>query len=704
MDALPPFLTRPPQPPPDTIPLPLPQAIPTSFGVPGVPERVTRATRGAVAWASVLVLALLLLALPVVSPFALAPGPVGRTLNDVFLRPPEDARPVILILFGLFAWTLVGMAQQRSAVRMGFRALETARETLRDAPERLSAVQVTDALAHVPQESVLVRAAQAVWNCREMQAPDLLAATDAAIDGAALPGRSGRGTPNLLMLISLFGTILGLSGVVSTLKPQFEAARASGDVTTILSNLQDTLTTMGTAFSATAYGILLAAITGALASGLASLRSDYLADVQRFAVSELAPRILPKAGEQTTVITELRVLIEQSQLRVETNVAHSEALLQQHAAFIGQSQQFVLQTEAAIKDATEDLHAALRDIGQNYVVKAAIDLIQVAQELDRVLGEAGADIHNALGELVGGAKELREAALNVKVAYGGLNTSIDRLEKSLSLQETGITEALKTQREEAAKLLQEQHAQAADFMTSQREHLAKATEAQGKRSEALVQTLQAHAADMEKRLGTVATEMKALLQRTDPKLPSAADWQKMQQTMDRAGEAARELSDAAGRMGRSGTVAPGGGSGSGNGVTSSDMQRLLSELAAQVNGGVARDVAQPLGARVEEVTRRVDRAGVVLEEIAQTLSDIRSQGTSGPNDGMPASPVITYGPSQKREVPVYSGPDVDPGEVADRYPEPPVRRAFVEDKTTVSAAPYQKKRVFRWPFWRPRGS
>ena len=215
--------------------------------------------------------------------------------------------------------------------------------------------------------------------------PDLLAATDAAVEGAASVG-AGRGVSNLLMLVGLLGTIFGLSGVVSSLRPQFDAAKMTGDTQTIVSNLQGTLTTMGTAFSATAYGILFAAITGYVTTLVTERRAAACRRYSNASRSrEVAPGLLPSGAgienklesvqhelaislapltEQRETLAELRNLILQGQDQLRHSVEQATALLERNEKFVGESGRFVEQTERAIAKATEDLHAALRDVAK----------------------------------------------------------------------------------------------------------------------------------------------------------------------------------------------------------------------------------------------------------------------------------------------------------------------------------------------------
>jgi len=389
----------------------------------GAPDAGVRAGLGTllVQWGVGLVVGVI--GIPILWSSASVIAPTGSL--ELFLNPPGDVRWVIQLLVGIAAGNFVGLWCGFQETLVEAKTLEVVRRTLGDETS-LSGSRLQEALRKVPADSALVRTVQAVWNCRQMDGPDLLAATDAALEGASSRGKN---IANYLMLLGLLGTVVGLSAVVGTLKPQFDAAKASGDVGGIISNLQGTITAMGTAFSATAYGIALAAITGYLAGFLASRRGRLLADIQGFAVAEIAPRVLPKSDAM--LVGELRGLIEQGRDYLLQSVGEARDLLRQNKAFIDESQEFVAQVEAVINAATQNLHGALRDVGENYVVEAAKSLIQVAQELDRVLGETGPAIHNALRPLVVGAADLRAATESAESTFHGLKEPLERLVRQL---------------------------------------------------------------------------------------------------------------------------------------------------------------------------------------------------------------------------------------------------------------------------------
>lgn len=539
-------------------------------------------------------------------------GRIGHTLRGILLFPPDESKLIILALVAMAAAAFIQMRREQKQLDKEETALTALRATVLQNSGRIDSSLLTSSLRGQASDSVLVRAVQAVWQVRNLQTPDLEAISAAVFVLEARRTGLGKSVANRLLLLSLLGTVIGLAGVIGTLQSQIGAV-AGGDADVLLPKLGETLTTMGTAFSSTAYGIILCVFIAAHASKVNERRSHHVAEVQYFAVCELAPRLLPISLPQAisqiealvlqseSFVTESRTLLDETRVR---NVIYLQDLDQKTRESARMTANVVAGIETTIRAAAKEVHDALADAGK-YVVEGAKAQITVAKSLDKLLGESTTSLENAAADLKTGMQDLSGASVTVQSAYKGLNTVITDLKTSLEGQSQAISDAAQGRLSDAANAAA---AQQAAMQKMSENALASGTAQQV--------AMKRVSDDITIALTNLTTQISDFVRRSEPKLPSEQEWSKLQRTLDRCAEASLSFASAIGQLEKDGLTstasktAPMGFAG----VTSSEMQQLLNSVTRQVTDSIVA-APQPLREDLRIFSQDMRQA---IQSIAQT--------------------------------------------------------------------------------------
>ena len=609
---------------------------------------------------------------------------VWHTLGDVLLNPPDESKLVILFLLALAAATSVRLSRDERRLSAERTALEALRTKMKQVGGRVDAQGLTDILRDQPVDSVLVRAVQAVWQARNLQTPDLEAISSAVFVLESKRSQIGRPIANRLLLISLLGTIIGLAGVIGTLQSQIGSARG-GDVEALLLNLQGTLTTMGTAFASTAYGILLSVFVAFRASEVNEKRAHHVAEVQYFAVCELAPRLLPISLPQA--ISEIEALVERSQTFVaesrlildETrtrNVSYLQDLDKTTRESARLTANVVAGIEKTIRDAAKEVHDALADAGR-YVVDGAKAQITVAKSLDKLLGQATTSMENTAIDLKMGMQDLSNASTTVQSTYKGLNSAVGDLRTSLDGQAQSIADAARGRLNDATTMVASQQQAAAQQAVAQQAAMKRLSD------------------DVTAALTTMMNQMGEFLHRSEPKLPSEQEWSRLQKTLDRCAEASTSFATAVTRLEKDDLRGAGPRGSSPGGVTSAEMQNLLTSVTRQVTDSILA-APQPLRDDLQALSRDLRQTIQRIEQVSQQAAQRRPDQPYKVAEQPPYRPPSTPLHSQTIEPLRYSNPRQDanvsgPGVLTP--PESHVPTALPVHTQAEQGAPW-------WQFWK----
>lgn len=487
----------------------------------------------------------------------LVPKPEGGTANalvTVLIHPSEEARIVVTLLVVIWSYTLFATAQNAVRLRAERKLLNDLRQTLPATPDTQVASLLQTKLSGAENDTLLVQAVQSVWDARQIATPDLEAISASLAGLAERKSGVGAGVGNRLMLLSLLGTVLGLAQVISTLDPQIKAASVSGDVDAIFKNLNNTLIQMGTAFSSTAWGILLSTVLSwATATGSAA-RQDYVARVQHFAVAELAPRLVissPAAAidsfrnailQGERLLTDVRATVEQS---TKTQTLMADTLRDAHTAIRTETQSFVQKVEAVFVQNAAQFAQNMQHVATS-VVAGAQAQSDAATQLDTLLRESTADLANA-------ADSLHAAATVVS----GLDASISRMDgtaKQMNTDLVNVAPQLQTLFAAQANTLAQANKQQADSFTAAAVEQSQAADARLTRQEAaFAQGLSALNAELSQAVRSVQTLVTAV----QPRLPSPAELDKLRTTIDALTKAADAMTRGGMADGRAATVSDG---------------------------------------------------------------------------------------------------------------------------------------------------
>jgi hypothetical protein len=612
---------------------------------------------------------------------------IGHTLGDILLHPPDESKLIIIVLLSMTASALVRMWHDQKQVGHEEAALEALRLRLRQQQGRIELKDLTAALQNQPSQSVLVRAVQAVWQARNLQTPDLEAISAAVFVLEAKRTGLGRSMANRLLLLSLLGTVIGLAGVIGTLQTQIGSA-SGGDPEVLLRQLQGTLTTMGTAFASTAYGIILCVFVAWQAGQANERRSHHVAEVQYFAVCELAPCLLPVSLPQAisqiealvwqsgAFVAESRTLLDETRVQ---NVAYLQDLDKKTRESAQMTASVVAGIETTIRAAAQEVHNALADAGK-YVVEGAKAQITVAKSLDKLLGESTTSMENAAADLKTGLRDLSGASTVVQSAYKGLNSAVTDLKVSLDGQAQSIGDAARGRIAEATALAAAQQAAA-----------KQAAESASAAAAAQQASLKRVSDDITQSLTNLTAQITEFVRRTEPKMPSDQEWSRLQKTLDRCAEASASFAGAVGRLEKDGfTSAFTRPAAAGNaGITSAEMQQLLGAVTRQVTDSIST-APQPLREDLRVFSQDIRQTIQRLEQMSQQTAQRRFEQPPyrPPSSTAEARPQTPYGdratnPSDTRyEQPQRPVPT-----------EPPVQMGVPQ---TVQVT--QKRGPAWWPF------
>ena len=612
---------------------------------------------------------------------------IWHTLSDILLHPPDESKLIIIVLLAMTTAALVQMWHDQKQVGQEEAALEALRLKLRRQQGRIDLTDLTAALQNQPSQSVLVRAVQAVWQARNLQTPDLEAISAAVFVLEAKRTGLGRSVANRLLLLSLLGTVIGLAGVIGTLQTQIGSA-SGGDPEVLLRQLQGTLTTMGTAFASTAYGIILCVFVAAQTSRANERRSHHVAEVQYFAVCELAPSLLPVSLPQAisqieslvwqsgAFVAESRTLLDETRVQ---NVAYLQDLDKKTRESAQMTANVVAGIETTIRAAAQEVHNALADAGK-YVVEGAKAQITVAKSLDKLLGESTTSMENAAANLKTGLSGLSNASTTVQSAYKGLNSAVTDLKASLDGQAQSIGDAARGRIAEATALA-----------TAQQASAKQAAEAASAAAAAQQASLKRVSDDITVSLTNLTAQITEFVRRTEPKMPSDQEWSRLQKTLDRCAEASTSFSSAVGRLEKDGftSASPRPAAGGNAGITSAEMQQLLGAVTRQVTDSIST-APQPLREDLRVFSQDIRQVIQRMEQMSRQAAPPRYEQTPYRPPSSTAEP--------RPQVP-YGDRATNPVDVRYEQPQRPVPTELPTQRGVSSPVrPPDKRGPAWWPF------
>jgi hypothetical protein len=240
---------------------------------------------------------------------------------------------------------------------------------------------------------------------RKLPAPELSLVISVATQRESEPLQRFRPVPNALMMLGLFGTVVGLAAVVGSLGPQIEVAIQLSDTGGIKNSLGESLRAMQTAFACTIFGVLSALVVSSLLNRVATMQSVLASDAEAITVQFLAPAILPSSPEfQLEMIQQALTDNKAFQGTFRTALESVATAVSSAMVAAGESARIVTESLAdAAQSFTEQLSLT------NEATRQTVESLRVAATAAR-----------------DGASELRAVVSGVPTSLGELQTAVQR--------------------------------------------------------------------------------------------------------------------------------------------------------------------------------------------------------------------------------------------------------------------------------------
>lgn len=315
------------------------------------------------------------------------------------LLPPENASWLAIGMIALLA--LLAVRQLRRVSRqLGEEVILLARcrEAVQDAAQQRLPIMQADIdrwLRAVEEKSVIARGIRSVWAARFINNPDLEAIGSMLGQSEMMRLSFARSAPNLLLLAGLFGTVIGLAGMVGTLGPQIEGTLRTADPLVLTRNLGATLQQMQSAFACTLWGIL-AAISMALSTRrIASRQEELLAQLQEFGIREFAPAIFPRT--QAAQLEDVQQVLLQSRQFLQQVAVIMEASAQRFETVLTGAGETMAQSMQQLQGMATGMQSSLQEVAGDvrFSAEALGKSSREVQQSAEALQEYHQDLRNA---------------------------------------------------------------------------------------------------------------------------------------------------------------------------------------------------------------------------------------------------------------------------------------------------------------------
>lgn len=316
-----------------------------------------------------------------------------------------NAQPIgqvsIFTIIIYFAYQAVASVQIRMRLAAEARALQQLAQEMvgqedGEIPdvERIAAVE-----ALLPPKSLAAQTLRAVWRTRRLPNPDInsiLTRIRASV-GSGLA--SLRSAPNALLLLGLFGTVVGLGATIGSLAPQLRDALAVQEPGELTRQLSLTLGEMQTAFAATLWGILAALVMAAVVRGVIRQQSLVQRRALDLVIDVLAPQLLPSSLEAQ--LDDMRQVLGESRMHMQDvskimgeSATAFEGVLDRTGATMATNIEQLAAVSASMQQALETLSEDVR--------KSAGSLVDSMEEMRASTSQLGGfhqDMRNAYVEM-----------------------------------------------------------------------------------------------------------------------------------------------------------------------------------------------------------------------------------------------------------------------------------------------------------------
>jgi hypothetical protein len=245
---------------------------------------------------------------------------------------------------------------------------------------------------------------------RDLAAPDVSAVFNSVseheLDKLEIP----RETPGNLLLLGILGTVVGLVMALAS----FGITGGAGEGSSVVGRL---ISSMFVAFISTAIAIFLSVVTKSYLEKVAIRQSGMLSELEGYAMTYLAPFLLPK--QEGSVQKEVYERIHQQQSRLQESLEQTSATFAEFSNSLGQ-----------VKPLTQFLNESMN--------RNTAMVSQIGQRVTADLNQVNADVSNKLLKSIEMmSAELTEQRSGLELFHRDTQLAVEK-EKRTSLQQTEI--------------------------------------------------------------------------------------------------------------------------------------------------------------------------------------------------------------------------------------------------------------------------
>lgn len=340
----------------------------------------------------------------------------------------------IVVLCGIFAYSRIVQVDRR------FRQEKSVLGDLQPAFRGFTAATDPDEVRRAAQGRVglATQLVEGAYDIRELPNASMEPLIGAVVEETSSWLTPLRSTPNLLMLIGLVVTLLGLTLTVSNL----QVMNSDGEVTadTLTRVLPTALSHMGTAFVGSLAGVFWSAVLNVRLAGAVRSQQEYLKDLALFAHTRVAPVLVrPRFDEQveqlTKAITASSAMYREVRAGIDESTGKFSALLDRAGGII-ESQLKQLQDSAqevygTLVTVSGDVTAGARALQESSRDLNAYhgELKNAHTELEGMFRRSQDDLDRRAGALLEKMQDMQtDYGVSTQQVMGGVMKSVERLD------------------------------------------------------------------------------------------------------------------------------------------------------------------------------------------------------------------------------------------------------------------------------------
>lgn len=323
-----------------------------------------------------------------------------QAVSGVFLNLSPIGWVVVLVIVGLFTYGCFLRRQIRHYFQSERSEIRKCREHFEQIDDGESSAVQFDAITRVLWfDSLTKRAVHWLWKVRRQPNPDVNAIINALNRSFEYRTHTLRALPNILLLLGLFGTVIGIGGSIASLVPQIQQALFSTNPQELTTNLADTLQQMLTAFATTLAGIVTSLIIGNVARGAQKDQAKFQAEMHDFILAFVVPKFFPASLE--VQLDDMRIVI-------------------------GESHKYIDKVTSLMDKTSERFNTVFNKASETMTDNIS-QLASVSGALESSLSQLSNQVENSVTSLDQGAQEIKASTLELQRYHDDMRSAYLRL-------------------------------------------------------------------------------------------------------------------------------------------------------------------------------------------------------------------------------------------------------------------------------------